>query len=92
MFGLVFIGPVMHKWFALLEKVLSASTLPWPFWLLRCGSSFFSGYHQVVPVGKAAPLVKVGLDQAIIGPLVCFSFFSVMGLMVCTVPCPEAHA
>jgi len=37
---------------------------------------------QVVPAGKAAPLVKVGLDQAIIGPLVCFSFFSLMGLMV----------
>lgn len=54
-FGVFFIGPVMHKWFAILDKV--------------------------VPASKVGPLVKVGLDQAIIGPLVCFSFFSLMGLM-----------
>lgn len=67
-FGAFFIGPVMHRWFALLEKV--------------------------VPAGRAGPLVKVGLDQAIIGPLVCFSFFSLMGLMVRATAhaCVRVHA
>lgn len=55
-FGLVFVGPLMHNWFNLLERLVPRKDL-------------------LGAVGKVA------IDQAVMAPGFCASFFTAMGLM-----------